>query len=156
MTIIPGQSIPNYQEIVCQLRQNLPDVLADRSIFLAYLHGSLARKQATSFSDVDIALVAEQKLPSLSRLNLELDIEIELAALGIPQADVRIINQAPLAVRGRIVTQGVWLYCRDEEKRIAFETKTRAEYFDWQPVLREQWRTYLNKHLNDLRVRGLI
>jgi predicted nucleotidyltransferase len=143
------------QEIVSQLRQDLPALLADRSVELAYLFGSAARGQTTPLSDVDIALVTERPLPPLARLDLELDVETELSNAGIPQADVRVINKAPPAVRGLVVTEGVLLYCRDSRMRMAFETQARSQYFDLQPVLRAQWQTYVRAALADLRARGL-
>jgi len=143
------------QDIVSQLRRELPGLLMDRPVLVAYLYGSLARGEATPLSDVDIALVTEQPLPSLDRLDLELDVEVELSAMGLSEADVRVIDQAPPAVRGRVVTEGILLYCRDERKRAAFEAQARAQYFDLQPALREQWQTYVRAALIDLEARGV-
>jgi len=141
--------------IVHRLRDELPRLLSSRPVVLAYLYGSWARGAVTPLSDVDIALVTSQPLSPLARLDMELDIETELAALDIPQADVRVINQAPPAVCGRVVMEGRLLYCRDEKARIEFEARARAHYFDLQPVLRQQWQIYVRAALADLRARGL-
>jgi|Deesub1362B_J571_1020462.scaffolds.fasta_scaffold03004_2 hypothetical protein len=143
------------QKIVSQLRKDLPDLLADQPVELAYLFGSAARGQTTPLSDVDIALVTERPLPPLARLDLELYIETGLSNAGIPKADVRVINEAPPAVRGRVVTEGILLYCRDTRVRMAFEIRARSQYFDLQPLLREQFNTYVQAALTDLRARGL-
>jgi len=147
--------VVGLQEIVLQLQSELPRLLSGRPVLLAYLYGSLARGQSTPLSDVDIALVTERSLPALDRLGLELDVEVELSAIGLPQADIRVINQASPAVRGRVVMEGVLLYCRDDRKRVTFEAQAHAQYFDLQPVLREQWPIYLRAALADLEARGI-
>ena len=144
------------QEIIHLLQREMPKIMADYPVAVVYLYGSLVREQMTPFSDVDIALITKHTLPSLARLNLELDIEMELSAINIPQADARVINLAPLIVQGRVATEGVLLFSNNEEKRVAFETQIRSQYFDLQPVLREQWRTYVALNLNNLQTRGLL
>jgi len=44
----------DLRDIVSQLRRELPRLLMDRPVLVAYLHGSLARGQATPQSDVDV------------------------------------------------------------------------------------------------------
>lgn len=149
------QTTWDLNEIVSRLQSELRRILAHQPVLLAYLYGSLPRGQVTPLSDVDIALVTELSLSSLKRLDLELDVETALAGADISKADVRIINDAPPAVRGRIVTEGRLLYCRDEKKRVEFEAQARAQYFDLQPVLREQLQTYVRAALADLQARGL-
>ena len=143
------------RDIVQLLKKRLPQILSRYPVLLAYLYGSLARDEYTTLSDIDIALVTRQPLSSLDRLDLELDIEIELANLGFSQADVRVINDAPPQVRGRAVSEGVLLYSVDQSKRKAFETKALAQYHTLQPILREQLGTYVQSALADLRARGL-
>ncbi len=135
-----------------KLRVELASILAPHPVMLAYLFGSAATGQTTPFSDVDIALVLSEDAAIPSRLHFELMIEDELAArCDLSQADVRIINEAPLELRGEVVTQGRLLYARDEEKRIEFETRTRREYFDFQPVA----EFFRQAFFDDLRKRGL-
>ena len=131
----------------------LAEVLAPYPVALAYLFGSAATGQMTPFSDVDIALVVDETRPlPVSRLRFELEVEDELAArCGLSNADVRVINAAPLLVRGEVVTYGKLLFARDDETRIEFETRTRMEYFDFLPVA----RFYQAAFFENLRKRGL-
>ena len=145
----------NVQEIVPQLHKTISQLLSAYPVLLAYLYGSLARDEYTTLSDIDIALVTKQTLSPLDRLDLELDIEIELANLGFSQADVRVINNAPPEVRGRVVAEGVLLYSLDEDKRTDFERETLARHHALQPILRERLGTYVQSALADLRTRGL-
>jgi predicted nucleotidyltransferase len=155
MMLVSDKMATDSDKIISRLQDELPRILNDHPVLFVYLHGSLARGQVTPLSDVDLALVTEQILPPLNRLDLELDIETALSEIGIPRADVRVINQAPLSVRGRVVTEGRLLYCRDEKSRVDFEAGTRSRYFDLLPVLHGQLRTYVQTTLTDLRARGL-
>lgn len=134
-------------------RDCLRKMFVAHPIELAYLYGSTAVGQASSFSDVDIALVVtEDTLAPIQRLRFELALEDELAQhCDLEQADVRVINDAPLAVRGQVVTQGVLLFERTPERRIEFETTTRLEYFDFLPVL----ETLRKAFFSDIAGRGL-
>ena len=118
-----------------KLRQALAAVLQHQPVQAAYLYGSMITGRVTPFSDVDIALVVDPDLTPLERLKLMLRLQVELADLcDIHNADVRVINDAPLVFRGRVVCDGILLYARDERARIEFETATRAEYFDYLPI----------------------
>lgn len=114
----------------------LAKIFAPYHIVSVYLYGSAAQEKMTALSDVDIALVvSEPEYVPQERLNLELEIEDKIAIeLGVRRADVRIINQAPLLVKGEVLTTGILLYSGDEEGRVNFETRTLMEYFDFLPV----------------------
>jgi len=139
-------------ELVRRLRQALSAILKDRPVKLAYLYGSVATGFATSFSDMDIALVTDQAVTPLERLHLISAVELDLAEhWDIRNADVRVINDAPLIFRGRVVCDGILLYACDEATRIEFETTTRDEYFDYLPVHRRLQEAFFA----DVRKRGL-
>jgi len=131
-------------------KSRLAQVLTRFPVALAYLYGSQATGQATPLSDVDIALLLEEgSYDTVNRLKLELQIEDEIVQnCNLSKADVRVINQAPLLVRGEVVTSGVLLYSRDEEARVDFETYTRMLYFDFLPaaeMIRNEYFQYLLK-----------
>jgi predicted nucleotidyltransferase len=139
--------------ILSQLKTGLPGILTRYPVVAAYLFGSVAQDQATPLSDVDIALVfSQEKYSSLMRLELELEIEDQVSRVcEIPNVEVRIINDAPLMIKGEVLTKGVLIFSKDEEARIEFETRTRMEYFDFIPVA-----TFLtNSHLAHVREQGL-
>jgi len=139
--------------IVARIRKILPQALATHPITAAYVYGSVARGTATPMSDVDIALVIEPLTQSsYDQLKLELSIQagIEDAAravaraadteagavdpIELPEIDVRIINNAPLTVQGRILQEGVLVYEGNHQARVEFEVATRKRYFDFAPV----------------------
>lgn len=131
---------------VALLKAGVPTILARYPVTAAYVYGSLARGAATPFSDVDIALVLQESLPPYERLMLELAIAGEVeSALRLTPVDVRVINESPLVVRGRVVQEGILLYERDRRRRIAFEVQTRKQYFDFAPVARRLYSAFLRQ-----------
>jgi uncharacterized protein len=130
----------------------LVQIFKRHPILLAYLYGSTASGHTSPFSDVDIALLVPDSVLPTQYLQLELTIEDEIVqTCGIVQPDVRIINKAPLVFKGQVVTNGILLYARDENKRIAFETETRLTYFDFQPTI----KTIREAFFKDLLKHGL-
>lgn len=112
-------------------------------VLFAYLYGSYAKGETHAFSDLDIAVYVEDLDPKAC-----LDLELSLA-LSIDenldhkvQSDVRVVNYLPLAVQGRILAEGMLIFCREEGKRIEFETQTRKAYFDFLPVIRQLQKAF--------------
>jgi predicted nucleotidyltransferase len=134
--------------LVASLRACLGDLFLRYPVALAYLYGSAAIGRATSLSDVDIAiLIRQEDFEPGSKLYLELQLEDEIAqACKIGQVDVRVINLAPIMVRGAVITDGILLYSLDEAFRVEFETSTRSQYFDFLPVAELHNRAYF-EHL---------
>jgi predicted nucleotidyltransferase len=130
----------------------LPSFLDNEPVRLAYLYGASTTGQVPPFSDVDIALVLDEGFSPLERLKLILRVQVDLAdSCDISDADVRIINDAPLVFRGKVVCEGILVFARDEQERIAFETATRLRYFDYQPI----HRALQDAFFADPRERGL-
>jgi predicted nucleotidyltransferase len=139
-------------KLVSKLRPALPRLLDGLPVRLAYLFGSSTTDQVTPFSDVDLALVVDGELSPLERLKLMLRVQLDLAdSCDIKNADVRIINDAPLVLQGKVVCEGILVFSRDERERVAFETTTRLRYFDYQPIHQELQDAFFA----GLRERGL-
>jgi len=120
------------------LRTKAPEILAKQPVMLAYVYGSVVEGNTLPSSDVDIGLVFGPVcgLSAYDRTQIEFLIATEIErSCHIREADVRSIDNAPLAVRGVVVTEGVLLYSRDEEFRVEYEVNTRKRYFDFLPVL---------------------
>ncbi len=129
--------------LLIRLTAAVEPILSTSPVYLAYLYGSTARGDETPLSDLDIAVLADSKLEPLERLDLEMKLELALEQAGFPQADVREVTLAPIIARGRVITEGIILYSRDEERRVEFETRSRSEYFDFLPFWEENQRAYL-------------
>jgi uncharacterized protein len=140
------------QQLIRTLRAELSSLLRGYPVAAAYLYGSFAQGYPTPFSDVDIGLVLlDESMTPREQLRLQLELSVELAEVGVPEADVRILNQAPLMLRGQVACHGILVYSGDETARVEFETRSRKEYFDFQPFARRLRDAYFA----DLRRRGL-
>jgi len=107
----------------------------------AYAYGSRISGRPLPRSDLDVAVVmtpggarsdplrAERLAGQLARA-LDSDVEV----------DCRLTDTLPLALRGRIVTEGVLIYDGNPEVRVAFETDTRRLYFDFLPLIERDAR----------------
>ena len=145
------------EKTIQSLTEGLPEVLNSEPVMIAYVFGSVIEGYAQKSSAVDIALVlsADYQGSSYDRMLLEFKIaEAIEKKLGIPQADVRSINQAPLTARGHILTKGQLVYSRDEEFRVDYEVYTRSRYFDFQPVEKMMLEAFLDQYLEKGEAHG--
>jgi predicted nucleotidyltransferase len=111
----------------------------------AYLFGSLARGEAKSGSDVDVAVLFHAEPPAtLDGLGLTLTAHIE-AATG-RRADIVVLNRASPDLIHRVLRDGILLLETDRTARIHFEVKARAAYFDVLPYLQEYRRATDSRH----------
>lgn len=146
-------------EIMARLRAALPEILGARPVIAAYLYGSVADGRVLPGSDVDIALILTPgcNLATYDRMALELDIAAEIADCDLGrEVDVRIINEAPLAVQGVVLTEGILLYSGDDMLRQDYEVLTRKLYFDFLPTIRMMRQAYFRAKGESLRRQGLL
>jgi len=105
-----------------------------------YLYGSVARGTAREGSDVDVGLLLENDPPRTLK-GLHLDVEADLESLlGVP-VQLVVLNRAPPDLVHRVLRDGKLVFERDRSLRIRFEVRSRNEFFDLQPILR-QYRRY--------------
>ena len=146
---------PTKSELISLLERELPTILAERPVMLAYLFGSVAEGNALPSSDVDIALVfaPSLNLTTYERMQVEFSIATEIERrCNIKEADVRSIDSAPLTVKGSVLTEGVLLYSRDEEFRVEYEVYNRKVYLDFLPVVEMMREAFFEQ----LRKEGLF
>ncbi len=105
-------------------------------VVAAYLFGSEARGEATVRSDVDIAiLLGEPRAKTLAGGGFDLAAELD-SEIG-RSVDLVLLNDAPVDLAARVLRDGRLLLDRDPGVRIRFEVKTRNDYFDLLPYLRQ-------------------
>lgn len=111
----------NVQDLppdVAERLRSAEQVLVHAGADFAYVFGSQARGEATDRSDVDIAV----HFPGDAPAAFELDVPS-----GI---DLLVLNDAPLAIKGRVATGGVLLFQKDESAQVHWLAMTRKIYFD--------------------------
>ncbi|MFH1962552.1 MAG: nucleotidyltransferase domain-containing protein [bacterium] len=83
-------------------------------VSIAYLYGSFLDETFNPDSDIDIALVLKKPPEKLVIFQMEMKIADLLDRKFKIPFDVRTINDAPLKVKGEIITHGKLIYCSDE------------------------------------------
>jgi predicted nucleotidyltransferase len=125
--MIRGKPLP--KDINARLA-TLGDVLAGRSdIAFAYLFGAAATRQQKPLSDVDLGVYFVEGLdPGEQRLVL---LPIITGHLQTDDVDLVVLNDAPIALRGRLLEERHVIVDRDPFLRHRFESQTIREYLDF-------------------------
>lgn len=118
------------------------ETFAGAGIRFAYLFGSRATGRHRPDSDADIAIMPGPALDLLAEVGLA---DRLAQALGVPLVDLVDLSRAPLRLRGRILQEAQLLYSSDEPARVAFEVRTRSEYFDFLPTQRAHRDGFLRR-----------
>ena len=113
-----------------------------------YLFGSQATGKQGPLSDVDVAvLLDEKRISPKSFFRFRLDLIV--AATGAcrrPDVDVVILNEATPVLKYEVVRNGRVIYERDHASRIEFEAGAVQHYLDLEPFYRVS-RFYLKRQL---------
>lgn len=111
----------------------------EKDVVAVYLFGSVARGEERSGSDVDIGvLYRDTPAPTFEAAGF--DHAANLAqALG-REIDLITMNDAPPELVHRILRDARLVLEKDASRRVAFEVRSRNEYFDVLPVLKEYRR----------------
>jgi uncharacterized protein len=105
-------------------------------IAAVYLFGSVAKGTSHAASDVDIGVLYQHPPPS-TLLAQPFAEEADLTERLARRVQIIVMNRAPADLVHRILRDGMLVLELDKSRRIAFEVRSRNEYFDLLPVLRE-------------------
>lgn len=134
--------------IPVDIQMNLQRFFSERpEIIGVYLFGSHANETATPLSDMDLGLVMEQAFQDHKKqLEYELDLESSLIQSFQEQRfDIRVINEAPVIVQGKIITEGKEIYCSDPVRIRSFVEYVLMLYLDYKPVYDSLLEAYYNQ-----------
>jgi predicted nucleotidyltransferase len=104
-----------------------------------WLFGSVARGTARPDSDVDVAVLLGRR-PEKTLDAQPFDLQAELSRVLGREVDVVVLDDAPPDLAHRVLRDGRLVFEADPSARIAFQVRSRNEYFDLLPVLREYRR----------------
>ena len=121
---------------------------ADPRVRLVYLFGSAADPGDGEVRDLDLAVGGE---PAFSREEL-LGIAARLGGSGGLPLDLVPLERAPVVLAHEIADRGLCLLARPPEAETAFVVRARDAYFDFKPLLDQQWR--LAGERQEARLRG--
>ena len=102
---------------------------ANKPVHFAYLFGSPVSGRPRPDSDVDIAIWLNPDTPRDHRreLSLQLADVMERASGEGPIEALLVLNDAPLVLAGRVLSDCVVIYSADESARVRYEMRTRTE-----------------------------
>lgn len=127
----------NRAEVEARLREHF--AARRPGLCTVYLYGSMARGDDHDQSDVDVAVLYETDPPNTlegTPFSVESDLE---SLLGLP-VQVIVLNHAPPDLVHRVLRDGILILDRIPAARIRFEVRSRNEYFDLLPVLKQYRR----------------
>jgi predicted nucleotidyltransferase len=121
---------------------------ADPRVRLVYLYGSAADPAAAEVRDLDLAIAGA---PPFSREEL-LEMAVRLGEqAGLP-LDLVPLERAPVVLAHEIADGGLCLLARPPEAETSFVLRARDAYWDFMPLLEQQWR--LAGERQEARLRG--
>ncbi len=129
------------QSEVSALCAHYPEVIA------AFLFGSYAKDKATERSDLDIALLLDNKKEDKFKY---LDFKVALEKTFDRDADLIILNRAGAILKHQVRKYGRLLYDADPPKRKEWEIKSRKFYQDFLRL----HRIYMQKTHNHFEVKN--
>jgi predicted nucleotidyltransferase len=129
---------PLDARIVTVLRELLPNVEA------IYRYGSFGSAHQRPDSDLDLAVLCQQKLDAATRLHLS----DQLAAQTGCVIDLNDMRALPVTLRVQIVTQGRRLYAANLASVEAYDSRVLSEY--------AELNEFRRPILDDIRARGSI
>ena len=133
-------------EVLARLVAAAWPALEGTPVAVAYLFGSQARGTARPDSDIDVAVLLDESMPPARQCDVALDAARGLAVeSGLGGIEVVVLNSAPLPLRGRILVDRQIVFCRDEARRVDYETRTWSEFFDFQLSMRDLDRKLLEE-----------
>jgi len=104
-----------------------------KRIAAAYLFGSTAMGRDRGGSDLDLAIVAKQPIPSRERLRMEADLSSRLRR----DVDLVVFDQATPLLQHQILKYGLLIWENDPAERVRQEVRSRAAYLDSRSLFRE-------------------
>jgi predicted nucleotidyltransferase len=106
---------------------------AGEPVIAAYLFGSVARGDARPDSDVDIAVLLEPTVAADQRFQTGRRVARRLTEqTGFGAIDVVVLDDVPLALRGRVLREAVLLHGAKRPERVSYESRTLREFTDFE------------------------
>ena len=120
--------------ILERLRAAAPAAFTGVPVAFAYLFGSHATGRATARSDIDVAvhLAPEDSVEGIDHLTLRIELAGRLERhLGAGPVEVVVLDDAPVALAGRVREHGRLFYCVDDVQRVRYESRISREFHDF-------------------------
>jgi predicted nucleotidyltransferase len=98
-------------------------------VVAAYVFGSYAENIARPESDIDVAIIMEPV--SRDTLEYRLAVMEDIKRLTGLDADVIVLNEAPIMLQFQIIQKGKVVFERDADRRAVFVMSVAGRYYDY-------------------------
>lgn len=127
----------------------LKKVFGEFRVEASYLFGSQVAGNATPQSDVDIAVLLPDSIEFKARFRIRLQLMEALSRILKKEVEVVVLNDVQsLFFKYVVISEGKLLFQKNEEKRISFENRITALYFDFEPFLDFYHKQYVKSALS--------
>lgn len=106
----------------------------DTLILMAYLFGSQLEGRANEYSDIDVAILFDDKVEVGVYTDKQILIATLLSEKLNKEIDIVVLNRASLFLRYHVLKDGLKIYERDDRNEHNFEAQAIMEYFDFLPI----------------------
>lgn len=110
--------------------KKLSDCLNKYALIAVYLFGSEAKGTSGKLSDIDIAVLFNNKTDKSGRFDMRLRISSELSSIMNKTVEVVVLNDSPIQLSYEVIKHGNLILCNDRSAQIDFETETLSKYLD--------------------------
>ncbi|MBN2318273.1 MAG: nucleotidyltransferase domain-containing protein [Acidobacteria bacterium] len=144
-------SLPTLKSIERSIKRC---VVGRKEIQAAYVFGSAARERMRHDSDIDVAVLLNEKVPGSKFVDIRLRLMTDLgSALRRSDIDVAVLNQATPLLAHRVLSKGKLVFERSASARIRFQVQTANRYQDLIPMYEIHMR-YFKKSVREGRIIG--
>jgi len=105
-----------------------------KNINLAYLFGSYAKGGITPLSDVDVAVLLDDKIDPKAYFDIQLELSDQLLSYLGKEVEVVILNRADPKLSYQVIKYGKIVFEKDRNVKADFERKALDKYFDLEPM----------------------
>lgn len=109
--------------------------MLDASIVAVYLFGSFAHGREQPMSDVDLAILLDERAESMDRKQLLARLHRDLGRLLRKDIHILVLNDASYVVRVEALFRGRCVHVKDEESLARFRMLTLSLFADFAPYL---------------------
>lgn len=110
------------------------------NILALFIFGSFGTEEELFQSDIDFAILYYKNIPLIEHLNVAVEF---VKILEREDVDVLNLNEAPIDIKMRVISEGELIYCSNEIKLSDFKEKVFDLYADYEPVLRKFYEDYI-------------
>jgi predicted nucleotidyltransferase len=130
-----------------KMEQLVAYLVKQGDVLAAYLFGSQVTGKIRPDSDIDLSLLLSES-DKMERFERRLQMMHEISRICGVEADVIILNDAPLVLVHQILKTGQLFYEIDRRARVTFEVRAGKDYADLKPF-REFFRRGILKEIKE-------